>query len=502
MTPGEHLKWRTNAVLTGPQVVHVRSLLAATTDLEETESYQIALAPHKHLPAEILSLVFTLCIPAPIILPPAPKAPALAIAQTCRRWRQTILRTPNLWCNIFLDFTNCAKPLRLIVYAKQWLRQSDALITLRNSTSRWGERLLLKHDIDIVRELVVPFSSRYREIDLRFVESSIDDFFCLPERAIDNLEILYLETLGVTMPFSASRLDVFRAGAPRLKRVLLSTDMCSLDPAVLGLPWGQLTALHFIATYIPPLAMHAIFRAAPNLEECSCSIVQMDDALVTDLERLPDCMLQHLRVLMVEFAPSADPASDHVSPFLRPLILPALADLELRPLEAGFLPATPFPYAAYQALLARSRFTLSRLAILHYIIPVEQLLHVLQDMPSLVAFQLYLWETTEWDAEVLAGLRDGSLLPRLENLTFSMYPLDGVLDALEGRVKLGNREKATVARMRELNMEVTWRPDISAQGMARFMRIAQAGELKCRAFTHTRTYAHDRTSTQVFAASV
>ncbi|KAJ7066380.1 hypothetical protein C8F01DRAFT_1123077 [Mycena amicta] len=467
----------------------------------------VALAPHKRLPPELLCLIFGFCVPSPIILPPSPDTPVLAIAHTSRLWRHTLLHIPNLWCNLFLDFTNCSKPLRLLQYAKIWLSHSDTLITLRNSTSRWGERLLLKHDIDIVRELVAPFASRYREIDLRFVEASIDDFFCLPRQSIDNLEVLYLETLGFTMPFSSSSscqtLDVFRS-APRLRRVLLSTDMCSIDPAVLGLPWSQLTALHFIATYIPPLSMHAVFRAAPNLEECSCSIVQIDAVVVSELDSLPGCVLGKLRVLMIEFAltfPEATP-EDYAFPFLRPLTLPALADLELRPLEAGFVPATPFPYTAYQALLSRSQFTLTRLAILHYLISPAQLLHILRGMPSLKTFQLYLWETTEWDADVLAGIREGWLLPQLESLTFSMYPLEDVLHALEGRVRLRARAGKNVVCMKELNMEVTWRHDVSPQAMARFMGIAELGSgLKCRAFTHTRSYAHDQTLTQVFASS-
>nr|GAT52715.1 predicted protein [Mycena chlorophos] len=451
------------------------------------------------LPAELLCLTFGFCVPHPVILPPTACNSALAIAHTCRLWRYTLLRIPNLWNNILLDFTNCSKPLRLLAYAKTWLRQSDTLITLRNSTSRWGERLLLKHEIDIVRELVAPFSSRFREIDLRFAEASIDEFFCFPQNSINNLEVLYLETLGFTVPISS--LDVFRS-APRLRRVLLSTDMCSINPAALCLPWGQLTALHFIAMYIPSLSIHEIFRAAPNLEECSCSIVQIDDEVISQLDQLPACTLPRLRVLLVEFAVGT---GNGAFPFLRPLILPALADLELRPLESAFLPATPFPCAAYLALLARSKFVLKRLAILHYTIPPDELLHIVRSMPSLQSFQLYFWETAEWDPEVLSGLRDGSLLPRLESLTFSIYPLDSVLDALEGRAKLptsGSDRAAKVSPLKELNMEVTWRPDVSQQAMDRFMRIAELGGagLKCRAFTHTRAYAHDRT-TQTFATS-
>jgi hypothetical protein len=304
--------------------------------------------------------------------------------------------------------------------------------------------------------------------------------------------VLYLETLGFTMPFTHEPLDVFRS-APRLRRVLFSTDLCSVDPQVLGLPWGQLTGLHFIATYIPPLAMHAILRESASLLECSFSIIQLDDALAAELNRLPECVLPVLRSLMVEFSPE----TVDYAPFLRPLVLPALTDLELRPLEVGFLPQCPWSQRAYAGLLARSRFTLRRLAILNYMISPAELDAILTGMPSLTDFHLHLWEATEWDAEILQGLASGALLPALEQLTFSTYPLTDVLGALEARVRRGGKQG--IARLRALNMSMTWRHDVPPEAMARFVRLAAGGGPACRAFTHTRAYAHDRTTAQIRA---
>ncbi|KAF7370350.1 hypothetical protein MSAN_00666400 [Mycena sanguinolenta] len=487
----DHLLWRTNAPLSAPQTAQVAHLLeqaqaslrVADHDHDlvsaQVQSYQIALAPHKKLPPEVLAIIFANCVGTPIILPPSPTEPALALAGTCRWWRHIILNIPNLWNNIFLDFRG-SKPVKLLEYAKLWISRSEnTLITIRNSTSRWAENWLRKEGIDPITYLVAPYVNRCREIDLRFLDASIDEFFTLPASSIERLEVLYLETLGFTMPLSNASDEpfaVFRS-APRLRRVLFSTDLCSLDPQVLGLPWGQLTGLHFIATYIPPLAMHAILRESHSLVECSVSIIELDDALVASLNRLPECVLPTLKSLMVEFSPQA---VDY-APFLRP---------------PGYLPECPWSQHAYTSLLARSGFTLRRLAILNYTIAPAHLESILQGMPSLTDFHLYLWETNEWDARILRELGSGALLPALEVLTFSMYPLASVLPALEARVRRAGTRG--VARLKELNMSITWRQDLSPEAMARFMRLEAEGGPKCSAFTHTRAYAHDRMTTQIF----
>ncbi|KAK7025042.1 hypothetical protein R3P38DRAFT_3316640 [Favolaschia claudopus] len=353
----------------------------------------------------------------------------LAIAGTCRSWRRIILNIPNLWNNIFLDFRG-SKPVKLLEYAKLWISRSEnTLITIRNSTSRYTENRMMRENVDPITFLVAPYAARCREIDLRFLESSIDEFFTLPTGSIERLEVLYLETLGFTMPFSHT------------------PDQ----------------PLHFIATYIPPLAVHTILRQSRSLLECSFSIIQLDDATAMELNALPQTILPTLKSLMVEFSPQATSSS--------------------RPLEAGFLPQCPWSQRAYTGLLARSRFTLRRLAILHYTISPFDLESILIGMPSLADFHLYLWdaEPTEWDRDILAGLASGALLPKLGGAH--------LLAALEERVRMqqfGGRTREGMARLKALNMSMSGRSDVSPQEMTRFMLLEAEGGPRCRAFIHTR----------------
>ncbi|KAJ7289070.1 hypothetical protein C8J57DRAFT_1276525 [Mycena rebaudengoi] len=497
-----HLSWRTNTPLTDPETQEVNRLLAqAQADLrntaqddltEQIASYKIALAPYKKLPPELLAAIFHLCVRTPVILPPSSDEPVLVLASVCSNWRSIVLHIPDLWNNIFLDFSRCGgKPVKLLEFSKRWLsRSGDLAITLRNSTSRWSEHVMSKENVDPITYLIAPYVSRCREIDMRFLEASIDEFFTLPKGSIERLEVLYLETGGFSMPFasaSSEPLEVFRS-APCLRRVLFSTDLCSIDPHVLGLPWGQLTGLHFIATYIPPLEMHAILRQSHSLLECSFSIIQLNDELSYALDRLPECVLPSLHSLMVEFAPE----NVEYAPFLRPLVLPALTDLEIRPLEAGFLPECPWSQRAYAGLLSRSSFKLRRLAILHYVITPYDLETILREMPSLKDLHLYLYETAEWDKAIMDMLSTGELLPNLEDLTFSAYPIAELLRTLEMRIQIGG--KGGLSQLKALHMSVPGRQSITVDAMQRFMQLAKGGGPSCRVFTHTRSYAHDRST--------
>jgi hypothetical protein len=111
----------------------------------------------------------------------SPKEPALALAGTCRSWRQIIL---NLWNNIFLDFRG-PEPVKLLEFAKLWISHSEnTLISIRNSSSRWTEKSLIAENVDPITYLVAPYVTRHREVDLRFLESSIDEFFIYPSRGL------------------------------------------------------------------------------------------------------------------------------------------------------------------------------------------------------------------------------------------------------------------------------------------------------------------------------
>ncbi|KAJ7683744.1 hypothetical protein B0H14DRAFT_3782399 [Mycena olivaceomarginata] len=403
------------------------------------QSYQIALAPHKKLPPEVLAIIFVNCVGTPIILPPSPKEPALALAGTCRSWRQIILSIPNLWNNIFLDFRG-PKPVKLLEFAKLWISRSEnTLISIRNSSSRWTENRLIAENVDPITYLVAPYVTRCREVDLRFLESSIDEFFTLPAGSIERLEVLYLETLGFTMPFchtSDEPLDVFRS-APCLRRVLFSTDLCSLDPQVLGLPGAS----SLVCTSSPPTSPRS--RCTPS----SARATPSSNALLRHPDRRPPRLrprapprlrpprppLPHGRVL---------PPNHRLRAFLRPLVLPALTDLELRPLEAGLLPQCPWS----QACVPRPPRALALRAppprILHYTLPRgprrdparHAVPHAVPPVPWAGARAA---PPAEWDAGVLRALGRGALLPALEELTFSTYPLAGVLEALEARVAAG-----------------------------------------------------------------
>ncbi|KAJ7205952.1 hypothetical protein GGX14DRAFT_543827 [Mycena pura] len=432
------------------------------------------------LPPEILAIIFAYSVAPPIHLPPSPQQPALAIAGTCRSWRHIILNIPNLWCNISLNLT-CSgrKFVELLEYAKLWLSRNDSLITLHYRDPGY-DQMRWQNPITY---LILPYMSRFRKIDLRFIGLPVDKFLTVPAGFIDNLEVLHLEIDNLPMSLkhlSSKPIEVFRS-APRLRRVLLCTKRDEINPQLFGLPWAQLTSVHFLTTYIQPIAMHAILRESVTLVECSFSIAEFDETVAAALRNLPECLLLTLRSLQARF--SWDFA-DHTA-FLRSLVLPALQDLEFRRNNTMSTPQNAYSLLrAYAGLFARSRFTLRRFAIIHYPIAAD-LDAILSDMPSLTAFHFWLWDFSDklklWDTGVLRGLADGTLLPRLEALTFYMHPLesDDVLDALEERMRLSKTD-AAVARLQTLDMVVISHEAVPPETMARFMHLAEDGGPKCR----------------------
>ncbi|KAJ7196139.1 hypothetical protein GGX14DRAFT_575216 [Mycena pura] len=190
------------------------------------------------------------------------------------------------------------------------------------------------------------------------------------------------------------------------------------------------------------LGMEDFWKELQLRAECF-SIPKFDETVAAALRNLPECLLLTLRSLQVRF--SRDFA-DHTA-FLHSLVLPALQDLEFRRNHLISTPQNAYSLLrAYAGLFARSRFTLRRFAAIHYLITPD-LDAILSRMPSLTAFHFFLWdfsgELKLWNIGVLRGLADGTLLPRLEALTFCMHPLesDDVLYALEERMRLGRARR-------------------------------------------------------------
>ncbi|KII85593.1 hypothetical protein PLICRDRAFT_116136, partial [Plicaturopsis crispa FD-325 SS-3] len=79
------------------------------------------LSPCRRLPAELLSEIFTFCLP-PMVTPHSDTAPLL-LTLVCRKWRAIALSTPRLWASICVGLTDDTGPTKV----EQWLGRAGSL---------------------------------------------------------------------------------------------------------------------------------------------------------------------------------------------------------------------------------------------------------------------------------------------------------------------------------------------------------------------------------------
>jgi hypothetical protein len=134
--------------------------------------------------------------------------------------------------------------------AKDWVGRYSRLLPLSWTTE--AEEDSKNHDIDPIRDLIIPNSEQFQHLRLMLPLYQVLALFALPAGDLEALETLYVK---VTDAFD-SFLDwkdcgtVFRTTS-RLHSVYLQIDT-RIDPHMLGLPWSQLRELHLWKSLSPP----------------------------------------------------------------------------------------------------------------------------------------------------------------------------------------------------------------------------------------------------------
>jgi hypothetical protein len=101
----------------------IEKLLNQKWDLVNTVNrYNVALAPHKKLPPEVLRSIIVFATSEPTRLPVSNQG-VYAMSHVCFAWRQLVLNTPELWSNISLD--GSSKMDNKIRIAREWLSRAQ-----------------------------------------------------------------------------------------------------------------------------------------------------------------------------------------------------------------------------------------------------------------------------------------------------------------------------------------------------------------------------------------
>ncbi|KAG6860648.1 hypothetical protein C0995_009069 [Termitomyces sp. Mi166 len=437
------------------QVVNIRNRIQELKDrIEELEtllsqekmrltSANVALAPHKRLPREILAVIFSYTVEGSPMRDPLPRISCYCIGpwsirHVCSLWREIILSQHTIWNNLVFDVCESklqAKGKSLEVHTEFW----------RENIDQPGHPL----------SLTIPFQVKFQKTESRiaFIEENVirANSGRLREFYLES-DILSADFLA-TPPISFPILHTLRLPLERLNNLpaaLLSSGMPSLRTCLLDgkaivdgiselhLPWAQLTFLSITGTgrFMDGVTM----RCAREIFQCCSNLDKLALRLKIISEDTPSDPVRHtcLRYLLLVKPSLKGESQDTPLDFL---IAPSLLHLDLRTNGQQFIGT-----AQLASWIRRSGCRLTSLRLWPIFGPrhgdhkvdldVDVLFAVL---PSLLEFEAPLMA---FGNSTIQNVAEGVLLPSITRLTIAASPiqsLDSLMTMIEERNKNSRR---------------------------------------------------------------
>ncbi|KAJ6581990.1 hypothetical protein B0H19DRAFT_521712 [Mycena capillaripes] len=231
----------------------------------EIRKHEGALSPLRHMPTEIISLIFIFALP-PFAFHEnvmSVREGPWVLAAVCSRWRKIVLSQPRFWTSLFLDFTDdppeSASLLGLVQTVEAHLERSQQLPL----------RIIFRpfyHDVECtererdVLELLVQHCDRWETVTL----SGPRELYTLLDEIRDNLPILRKLDVSVD-EYLENPLDLFES-CPKLQEVFVNANIYGgSHPLIAELPFSQLR--RYSAENSWTNHAHAL-RSASNLVDC------------------------------------------------------------------------------------------------------------------------------------------------------------------------------------------------------------------------------------------
>ncbi|KAF8630892.1 hypothetical protein AX17_005250 [Amanita inopinata Kibby_2008] len=381
----------------------------------QLKRYQIALAPHRKLPEDVVRYIITICAQDPqvVTIPFSRKdtPPQLVLSHVCSAWRYCALTTPLLWNNIEIKTV----PLTFCVVriAQEWLsRATNHPISLKfifHFCSTGSEALANS----VIRDMILPH--QFKKLDIRFYYSGFQQIDNLhKDPTFDLCRLLYSLSYAeeirlnghVTMGHDrTSSFPLVGDGKfPHLKLLELNLGrwFSSYD---FGIPWHQLLHLNMSISPVSAAWCLSILRQCVSLDRCRLFVTTEDTPEFTPPTKV--IVLPNLRKLGLRL----NFMFEHANAFLRALVLPGLKSLAIDP---GLC---PFTWPSTTDSKIAERFNLQQLQELRVVGETASpflLGSLLESAPSLRLIELP--PTTAYDRDTLIGLSTGHLGPCLQSL--------------------------------------------------------------------------------------
>jgi hypothetical protein len=326
--------------------------------------------PMNRLPIELVTKIFIHCLPDKPVSPDRHRAPLL-LGQICKHWRTMALAMPLLWRTIRARISSDPDILeRQVAWIELWLLRSSECPLVINL------HLLSRSHSHQVLDVVICHAHRWQDVSLHLTLSSLRHLapiqgrlFELRRLCLQSPKLWHLYATGWEMPFEP--ICTFKA-APNLREVDISFGSVRFD-----LPWTQLIRARF-GCHVPDCAEH--IRRAPNLVQCTLGGCWMNsDVGVPDRIVVSQIVTLHLE----------ETYQSGVETIFQYVTLPVLRDLSI-----SFRDGTVWPHSSYVTFLLRSRCRIERLALIGATMAYQELISLLQGLPSIVELHILWVDTT------------------------------------------------------------------------------------------------------------
>ncbi|KAJ7457668.1 hypothetical protein B0H11DRAFT_2063019 [Mycena galericulata] len=404
---------RSTVEILDAKIVELRAQLAEARSQrrkrrENIEKLSAITSPLRHLPPEILSLIFMACprttdLEDSIMRNPSPLLAPLLLVRICSRWRHIALATPMLWTE--LQLTLDESPWKMVLFNNYCVNAGQLPISLAASC---GTPYILSRFLTRTR--------RFKALRLQLSNDSIRDLAATRHRA------LHVDAQSLRIDIRRHQIDPYSVHhsyssfqhSPSLREFTLSSTHIE-DPAFLRfvLPWAQLTRLRVDEPLLFS-AMHVLVQCI-NLAQCRFGTLvtfDEDDVALHERTTFPSLTQADFSFDYLD--------SDSIENYFGPLILPALKKFVLR--SDAIAQWSPTAFSSFQA---RSAFVLESLELHKVPLITDDLTALLECLPSLKSF------TTMDIIDPVAFFRvftcDSStplLLPQLERLTIGFVQSD------------------------------------------------------------------------------
>ena len=272
---------------------------------DEIGRYEIALAPHKKLPADIWLQIFDLCYCI------ESGCPLMVLQQVCSGWRMLLMRSPAFWSNV-----SARSYPHAFSCARTWLLPRAAsiprsLVILEGVYSRTSSLKAVKELEPLFPFLALDIWMSEGQTTRSTAQKTIESF--LPPEL----------TFSGEMSFPpAKSTSLFSHSLPNLTCMIMGDPVG--QPVFYDLrhfsKWSGLRKLG-LRCRLPKFHCLAILRDTPSVEECSMFV----DSDSGKRPTVKDIVVPNLTSLELHFRSESDAAS-----FLDALTLPELSSLQLR----------------------------------------------------------------------------------------------------------------------------------------------------------------------------